>query len=346
MIMAYFVSYGVAGLMLFPLPDRWGSKKTMSIFGSVHVLSQFLILLIPDYTVRLVSFGIMGLCQLKNSTSYVWLFGLIRKKDTSISCGILNSWDSTTLFLLSLYFLHVDKSWYGIFLGMTILGLVALLFMILVSPENPKWLLAKGKREEAINAFNKIAKINGSKNKIEKDAVFIEFEDCEEKGNMTVVEELSRLLETEYEVPFAKSTNLTIILLVIASGQVFFVMYVSMFSITSVPGNTLFAGMTFGVAEGSSMLLSSYICTKVKDVSAFSFFCVLMMISQSVFYFVCGGESGGVLALSMIFCTVFAAGSNINIIYLMIEQRIPTEKLGSAIVVVITGSVFYTTFSA
>jgi MFS family permease len=289
MIMAYFLCYGFAGLMLFPLPDQWGSKKTMSIFGSLHVLSQFSLLFIPDYTVRLVSFGIMGLCQLKNSTSYVWLFGLIRKKDTSISCGILNSWDSASLSFLTLYFLYWDKNWYGIFLFMTVMGLVALLFMIFVSPENPKWLLAKGRREEAICAFNKIASINGSVNKIESDAIFVEFEDCQDKKNMTLVEELSRLIETETEVPFAKSTNLVIVLLSIASAQVFFIMYVSMFSVTSVPGNALFAGMTFGVAEGSSMLLSSYICTKVKDLSAFSFFCVMMMVSQSVFYFICDG---------------------------------------------------------
>jgi hypothetical protein len=82
---------------------------------------------------------------------------------------------------------------------------------------------------------------------------------------------------------------MTIVLLIIISGQVFFVAYISMFSLTSVPGNALFAGMVFGLAEGSSQLLSSLICTKVKDVSAFSFFCGLMMISQSVFYFVCGG---------------------------------------------------------
>jgi hypothetical protein len=162
---------------------------------------------------------------------------------------------------------------------------------------------------------------------------------------MTVVEELSRLIETEKEVPFTKSTNFVILLISLASAQVFFVSYISMFGLTSAPGNKLFAGMTFGIAEATSNLMSSFICTKVKDLSAFSFFCVMMMISQSVFYFVCGGESGGVLALAMIFCTVFAAGSTVNIIYLMIEQRIPTEKLGSAIVVVITFSVFFTTFS-
>jgi MFS family permease len=67
MIMAYFMAYGLAGLILFSLPDRWGSKKTMLLFGSVHLLSQVSLLMIPDYTYRLISLSIMGLCQLKNS---------------------------------------------------------------------------------------------------------------------------------------------------------------------------------------------------------------------------------------------------------------------------------------
>lgn len=95
---------------------------------------------------------------------------------------------------------------------MTVLGVAALLFMILFSPENPKWLLSKGRREEAISAFNKIAAFNGSKNKIESDAIFVEYEESGDQRNMTVLAELSRLVQTEKEVPFAKSTNMTIVL--------------------------------------------------------------------------------------------------------------------------------------
>jgi hypothetical protein len=88
---------------------------------------------------------------------------------------------------------------------------------------------------------------------------------------------------------------------------------------TSVPGNKLFAGMTFGIAEGSSMILSSIVVTKVKNIlHVFTFFCMVVLVSQSVFYFVCGGESGSWLALAMIFNTTLGCGSSINIIYLML----------------------------
>jgi hypothetical protein len=67
---------------------------------------------------------------------------------------MLNAWDNITLTLLTAYFLYWDKNWFNLFLFMTVLGIAALLFMILFAPENPKWLLTKGRREEAIDALN------------------------------------------------------------------------------------------------------------------------------------------------------------------------------------------------
>jgi len=109
---------------------------------------------------------------LKNSTSYVWLYGLMSSKDTTVSIGILNTWDSISLSVLTLYFLFYSRSWFPIFLVHTALCFVGLAFMLLVSTDNPKWLLSKGRRAEAISAFNRIAVLNGSKNRIETDATF------------------------------------------------------------------------------------------------------------------------------------------------------------------------------
>jgi MFS family permease len=62
MVTAYFVAYGFAGLFLFSLPDRCGRKKTITIFGTVHILAQFTILFVPLYSVRFVCYGVMGAC--------------------------------------------------------------------------------------------------------------------------------------------------------------------------------------------------------------------------------------------------------------------------------------------
>jgi hypothetical protein len=47
-----------------------------------------------------------------------------------------------------------------------------------------------------------------------------------------------------------------------------------------------------------------------------------------IFYFVGGGESGGIISLIAIYGTMLGVGSNINIVYIMIELRVPPAKLG------------------
>jgi hypothetical protein len=49
-------------LFLFSLPDKWGRWKTMAVFGTIHVLAQFTILLVPIYQVRMAGFAVMGAC--------------------------------------------------------------------------------------------------------------------------------------------------------------------------------------------------------------------------------------------------------------------------------------------
>jgi MFS family permease len=61
-VQAYFLMYGVAGLLFFPLPDRWGRQKTMVVFGSLSILSTYIILFCPDFYIRVFGFGMMGVC--------------------------------------------------------------------------------------------------------------------------------------------------------------------------------------------------------------------------------------------------------------------------------------------
>jgi MFS family permease len=201
-VQTYTVLYTVAGLLLFTLPDQLGPKKAMSIFGTIHIGAQFVIILVPNYWVRLIMMGVMGLGQLKGAISYCWLFSLIMRKDNQMSVGVLNAIDSLTLTVLALYFTFVSKEWFYLYLTMTSLGALSLAFMLLVSPDSPRWLLAKGRKEEAIAAFNKIAVLNGSQNRIPAEAVFVEAEDLQQQQkkkdlSRTTFNELSLLVTPE-----------------------------------------------------------------------------------------------------------------------------------------------------
>ena len=162
MVTSYFLAYGLAGLFLFSLPDKWGRWKTMAVFGTIHVICQFTIVLVPVYSVRLAGFALMGFCQLKNNMCYVWLFELLESKHKSMAVGFLNAVDTITLTISTLYYLYWNKNWYYLCFTFTLIGTVSHLYMILFAPESPKWLLANNRKPEAISAFNRIGKLNFS----------------------------------------------------------------------------------------------------------------------------------------------------------------------------------------
>lgn len=146
MIQSYMLFYTVAGLLLFTLPDKLGPKKAMSIFGTLHIGAQFVLIFVPDFWVRLIFMGVMGLGQLKSAISYCWLFSLIMRKDNQLSVGLLNAIDSLTLTAIALYFMFISKEWFYLYLTMTSLGAASLAFMLVASPDSPRWLLAKGRK--------------------------------------------------------------------------------------------------------------------------------------------------------------------------------------------------------
>jgi MFS family permease len=161
-VTAYMIAYGFAGLSLFALPDRLGYKKTMAIFGSIHLIAQFWIIFTPTYEARIIGYAVMGFCQLKNQVCYTWLYGLVMSRDKSNCSAIINAWDGIAMTIVTCYFLYWNKNWFPLFFGMSIAASFCHFLMILLAPESPKLLLSQGKVDQAIQSFNKIAKYNGS----------------------------------------------------------------------------------------------------------------------------------------------------------------------------------------
>ena len=60
-ISAQYIVYGIAGLLLFAMPDKFGRKKTMVINYAIHLGAQYLILFDSNYTARLIAMCLYGL---------------------------------------------------------------------------------------------------------------------------------------------------------------------------------------------------------------------------------------------------------------------------------------------
>jgi hypothetical protein len=113
-----------------------------------------IIIFVPNYYVRLVAFTLMGVCQLKNSVSYVWMFDLLETRHKSIACGILNAFDNMTLGLTAVYYMFISRNWIYLQFFMSSVAFLCTLAVLIFVPESPKWHLIKGRKDEAIVNFN------------------------------------------------------------------------------------------------------------------------------------------------------------------------------------------------
>lgn len=92
-LMTYHVMSIVSGLIFGKVPDRWGYKKTIRVFGCVNLLAQIIVLLVPNYYVRLICFGVMGLCYTRYLVPYAWATGFLMEKHLSIVNGLMSGYD-------------------------------------------------------------------------------------------------------------------------------------------------------------------------------------------------------------------------------------------------------------
>lgn len=174
MISAKYIAYGVAGLLLFAMPDRFGRKFTMVVNFAVHLAAQYLILFDDDFWARSLGLILYGLAQLKQSVVYVWATELAPAANSTSVTVSLTCFDAGSLAFICTYFLFVSRDWFPLMLFMTMLSTVSFLVCLFVLPESPSWLLSQGRSHAAIDVLNYIGTWNGSPTRLDYSVSFIE----------------------------------------------------------------------------------------------------------------------------------------------------------------------------
>lgn len=174
MISYLYMALGVAGLLLFAMPDRFGRKFTMVTNLTVHVAAQYIILF--SSTLGMRSFGLIlfGCAQLKQTVSYVWATELAPAAKSTVITVSLTCFNSGSLAFICAYFLLISRDWFPLMLFMTVLSTIAYLACVFVLPESPFWLFTHGRKRDAIDVLNYIGKLNGASHKIEYSVNFVE----------------------------------------------------------------------------------------------------------------------------------------------------------------------------
>ena len=71
-ISLYFFGYGL-GIFLSFLPDKIGRKTSVLMSLTVALVSETVMVFNANYNVRCAGYFIIGLFQIQNSTSYLWI---------------------------------------------------------------------------------------------------------------------------------------------------------------------------------------------------------------------------------------------------------------------------------
>ena len=149
-ISARHIAFGIAGALFFAVPDYFGRRNPLLITWFISLVAEFVVIFIPSYEARLVGNIVGGACALKQSVTFVWIFELLPEKRKTMASVSMSCFNTATIAVVCLYFWAITKNWMPLFLGMSVLNTVAFIFSAFFMPESPKWLIEKGRVEEAI----------------------------------------------------------------------------------------------------------------------------------------------------------------------------------------------------
>lgn len=242
---------GMVGHMFWGLcQDNFGRRKTYIITGLLTFTFAISICFTQDYILFIILRALFGLCA-NGMGSYTlplelvssdkrWIVGLF------IGCG----WGLGTFWhLLSVYFF---RDWrYAMMVQIIPLATSLLYFHWL--PESPRWLIQKGRKEEAIRVFNEIATTNGRDIHYEIDqlnsSVGYDVGNARRRFNFVLIFQ-SRVIMQRFLL-------VTIIHLV---GTTLW--YTIIYSAGRIGGCIFFVYMIFGIIEGPARLLLQGVALK------------------------------------------------------------------------------------
>lgn len=112
---------------------------------------------------------------------------------------------------------------------------------------------------------------------------------------------------------------------------IFIVYWGFLFNCASLPGNKMYAGLSYGIAEGISSLCCGVLCKYVKYTNVLQVATYTVIVCTLLFYYLCGGANTSSTAIMLNFVSVFAVGNLYCAFYILVQTRVPSEFIASTL---------------
>lgn len=130
----------------------------------------------------------------------------------------------------------------------------------------------------------------------------------------------------------SKGSKGVFLILILLTGFSVCSIWMICFGASTLAGDKLVNGMLYGLAESAANFASGIFCRYATDKTVYNAGCALCMVCYSALYFL-GTSQGGPLVFTIFFLQVFGLGAMFNVIYLLIELRVPPIAVGSSITI-------------
>lgn len=161
----FFAGMTCVGIFVTRSGDLYGRRWPTMISSTLSIPLTLAIFFSNNLTVTIILFFLQGACAPgKVQVAFVYMTEFIAKQRhrTYVGTAVLFA-DAATMILVSLYFRFVSKYWLPFQIGSLAFNVLSVTLLWIFIPESPKYLLSKGKIEQAKKAIKWIAKFNGVK---------------------------------------------------------------------------------------------------------------------------------------------------------------------------------------
>ena len=156
----FFAAVVLASVIFAPLADKVG-RKPIAICGALtHLLPSIVLLINTERSIGYVLLFVIGLAMpMRVFVGYIYCMEFLPHKSTALATALILGIDGLVLMWTSLYFWLVDNSW-SRFFSISVVATIVALALTISLPESPKFLVTKGKFDEARKVVSKIARRN------------------------------------------------------------------------------------------------------------------------------------------------------------------------------------------